>query len=67
MHIEMTEEYVQILEAEVEALRTRLQHVMRWTYRNHALQDISSETVDLMIQTYIASYEAEQDKLPREV
>ena len=39
---------------------------MRWAYRNHSLQDISSETVDLMIQTYIASYEAEHDKLPRE-
>lgn len=67
MHIDMTEEYVKILEAEVDTLRTRLQHVMRWTYRNHALQDISNETVDLMIQTYIASYEAQNNSISEQV
>lgn len=59
----MREQYIEILEAEVEALRRRLDHVMRWTYRNHQLQDISPETVDLMINTYIASHEAERDNL----
>ena len=59
----MNEQYIDILEAEVQALRTRLQHVMRWTYRNHELQDISPETVDLMISTYIASYETERDTI----
>jgi hypothetical protein len=57
----MTEQYVEILEAEVQALRTRLEHVMRWVYRDQMLRaDLSEETVDLMIKTYIASYEADQ-------
>jgi hypothetical protein len=57
----MNEQYVEILEAEVQALRTRLEHVMRWVYRDHMLRaDLSEETVDLMIRTYIASYEADQ-------
>lgn len=57
----MNEEYVEILEAEVLALRTRLEHVMRWVYRDYALNnELSEETVDLMIQTYIRSYEADQ-------
>jgi len=57
----MTEQYVEILEAEVQALRTRLEHVMRWIYRDQMLTaEISKETVDLMIKQYIASYEADQ-------
>lgn len=57
----MTEQYVEILEAEVSALRTRLEHVMRWVYRDYQLNNgLSKETVDLMIQTYIRSYEADQ-------
>lgn len=59
----MKEQYIEILEAEVEALRRRLNHVMNWTYRNFDMNDISPETVDLMINTYIASHEAERDNL----
>lgn len=57
----MNEQYIKILEAEVEALRTRLNHVMRWVYRDYYIRSqISPETVDLLIKKYIEDYESEK-------
>lgn len=59
--------YINVLEAEVLALRTRLDHVMNWSYRNHSLKNLAPETVDLMIYQYILAHEAERNSIPTEL
>lgn len=59
--------YIDVLEAEVIALKTRLDHVLKWSYRNHSLKNIAPETVDLMIDQYIRAHEAERNSISTEL
>ena len=59
--------YIDVLEAEVTALKTRLDHVMNWSYRNHSLKNLTAETVDLMIDQYIRAYETERNSISTEL
>ncbi len=59
--------YINVLEAEVTALKTRLDHVMNWSYRNHSLKNLAPETVDLMIHQYILAHETERNSISRQL
>jgi|TARA_B110000908_G_scaffold171765_1_gene235779 hypothetical protein len=59
--------YINVLEAEVKALKTRLDHVMNWSYREQSRKDLCPETVDLMITKYITANESQRDLIPEEL
>jgi len=46
------EQYIQLLEARIEALETEINHLKNFIIRDYSLRDISAETVLAMFNAY---------------